>query len=314
MGNYTNLTSKEAKEILTFYSLGELLDISPLSLGISNSNFKLTTSKNGLENDYLLKISNDKNQEELIGEQQILDYLQKIKFSFSICPLSNLKDNKIFTYKNYIGAVFPFIKGHPPTPGNKTCQEIGRALALLHSTKPPEENILRKHQQIGFEAPHIFNFQQNEKCPKEYKEYFHKIFPKNLRPFMEMTFQEGIIHGDLYYDNTLFRGDELVTLLDFEQSGIGPLILDIGISISGSCLNDNQIELSLIDSFLKGYESIRILPDNEKFHLNTSILLGLFSISLWRIFRFKFGKLDPKRTNSYLELLEKANHFYQLVK
>ena len=81
MGNYTNLSSDEVKEILSDYSLGKFLELTPLSLGISNSNFKLTVTKNNIKNDYLLKISNDKNHEELIGEQKILEYLNQENFS-----------------------------------------------------------------------------------------------------------------------------------------------------------------------------------------------------------------------------------------
>ena len=313
MGNYTNLSSDEVKEILSDYSLGKFFELTPLSLGISNSNFKLTVTKNNIKNDYLLKISNDKNHEELIGEQKILEYLNQENFSLSLCPLPNNKGKKVFYYKDHFGVMFPFINGHPPEPGPSTCQEIGKALALLHKMKTPKDRQLREHKQIGYEASYIANFQDDKKCPQEYKDYYKKIFPNNLEAFISNSFQEGIIHGDLYYDNTLFKNDKLVALLDFEQSGIGPLILDIGISISGSCLKKGQIDYSLVESYVKGYETVRALPENEKKHLNNSILLGLFSISLWRIFRFKYGALDPAKKNSYIELLEKANQFYKLI-
>lgn len=314
MGNYTNLSPDEVKEILSDYPLGKFIELAPLSLGISNSNFKLTVARNNVTNDYLLKISDDKNHEELIGEQKILEYLNQENFSLSLCPLPNKEGKKVFFYKDHFGVIFPFINGHPPKPGHSTCQEIGRALALLHKMKTPKNCKLREHKQIGYEASYIASFQDDKKCPQEYKDYFKKIFPNNLEGFMRTPFKEGIIHGDLYYDNTLFKNDKLVALLDFEQSGIGPLILDIGISISGSCLKKGQIESSFVESYIKGYESVRTLPENEKKYLNNSILLGLFSISLWRIFRFKYGALDPAKEDSYLELLEKANKFYQLIK
>ena len=68
-------------------------------------------------------------------------------------------------------------------------------------------------------------------------------------------FPAGVIHGDLYFDNSLFKNGKIVTLIDFEQSGRGRFILDLGIAISGSCLNRDKsnIDLNLLENFLKGY-------------------------------------------------------------
>ena len=96
MGNYTNLSPDEVKEILSDYPLGQFIELAPLSLGISNSNFKLTVARNNVTNDYLLKISDDKNHEELIGEQKILEYLNQENFSLSLCPLPNNEGKKVF--------------------------------------------------------------------------------------------------------------------------------------------------------------------------------------------------------------------------
>ena len=82
-----------------------------------------------------------------------------------------------------------------------------------------------------------------------------------------------------------------------------------GISISGTSLSNGKVSLSLIEKFIEGYEKERPLSQLERASLNSFILLGLFSISLWRIYRFKFGELDSKKADSYLELLERASNF-----
>ena len=64
-----------------------------------------------------------------------------------------------------------------------------------------------------------------------------RIFPERLQDIPYDDFPVGVIHGDLYFDNSLFDAGELVTLIDFEQSGRGRHILDLGIAISGSCLD-----------------------------------------------------------------------------
>ena len=58
MASYTQIEIHEAQEILKLYGLGEIKKITPLSLGISNSNYKVEL----IDHKILLKISNDKNK------------------------------------------------------------------------------------------------------------------------------------------------------------------------------------------------------------------------------------------------------------
>ena len=311
MGYYTNLTLSEVQDILKIYSLGEVKEITPLSYGISNSNFKVLVINNSQSKPFLLKISNDKNKSELNEEQEILHFLKKAGFPLSISPLKTIDQATIFSYKNYIGAIYPFVEGITPKPEKETCFQIGKALGKLHSLKKESFSNynIRKHKTIGFELPFISNFVLDKDCPPKFKEYFWDLFPKGIDSLINEPFEEGIMHGDLYYDNTLFKDKNIITLLDFEQAGLGPLILDLGISISGTSLIDGKISTSLAEKFVEGYEKERLLSSIEKKSLNSFILLGLFSISLWRIYRFKFGELDSKKADSYIELLERASSF-----
>ncbi len=310
MGTFTNLTTNEANEILSLYGLGPLESMKALGLGISNSNFKVKLKDRFI----LLKVSDDKGEKELIGEQKILHYLKAKKFPYSICPIPLTSGETIYHYQGMIGAIFEFLEGIPPGPSDDTCYEIGQVLALLHSLKKDQCFLeLRPHEEVGFGATEVIDYINQKNCPEDFKELFHKIFPDSLQGWQGEKFAEGVIHGDLYYDNTLFHNNRLNVVLDFEQSGRGKLLFDIGISISGTCLEKGTIGLRLIDSFLMGYESIRPLPKAEKEYLNQAILLALFSIALWRIKRFKEGNLDRSREDSYQELLSRALTFFNLL-
>ncbi|MBY0415742.1 MAG: phosphotransferase, partial [Bdellovibrionales bacterium] len=132
--------------------------------------------------------------------------------------------------------------------------------------------------------------------------------------FMMASFSKGIIHGDLYYDNTLFDNNKISTVLDFEQAGIGEYILDLGISISGTCLEKGRVITPLVNSYLMGYESVKVMTSNEKEFLDQAIILGLLSISLWRIKRFYEKNLNPLMKNSYQDLLVRALHYFEMRK
>jgi homoserine kinase type II len=307
MASYTQLTIASTNEILELYGLTKALKLTPLSLGISNSNYRVDLKDKSV----LLKISNDKNQKELQEEQEILLYLNSCQYPYSLAPVKLLNGSVVYTYKNYFGVVYPFVDGIPPGPSDYTCEEVGKALAKLHTIPHRPDNLakLRRHEVVGFGAKEIINYLLNSNCPNDFKSSFLDFFPDKLDRFLSEKFETGLIHGDLYYDNTLFHHNNLATVLDFEQAGIGEYILDLGISISGTCLEKGNIIAPLVQSFLRGYEKFRPLKENEKKYLNTSIILGLLSISLWRIKRFREGNLNPQLADSYRDLILKATHF-----
>jgi homoserine kinase type II len=305
VGDYTKLSVNDASDILNLYGFGPATELKSLSLGISNSNYQVTVG----EKKYLLKVSNDKGQSDLEQEMEVLLYLSSKEFVYSLTPYQTKDGKGVYNWKDCFGVLFPFVEGIAPGPCDITCFEIGRGIALLHKTDSTNAK-LRAHNEVGFGGVEIAKYLESENCPSDFKELVLYFFPDSLESFNKLELEKGVIHGDLYYDNTLFDENHLAVILDFEQTGIGEYLFDLGISISGTCLEKGRINKSLIKSYLEGYESVRPLPEVEKENLNAAIVVGLLSIALWRIKRFKEGNLNPLMANSYTELLNKAKLFW----
>ena len=312
MASYTQITLNDAEEILKLYGRKNVKKCTPLSLGISNSNYRVDLA----DETVLLKISNDKNQEQLADEQAILVYLKERGYAYSLKPFPLSTGKFIYTYGQYFGVLYPFVQGIPPGPSDYTCQEVGRAIAELHTLKhdPIEMKKLRRHESVGFGPKEILDYVASPSCPADFKQGFEDLFSDRLSGFMSADFATGIIHGDLYYDNTLFDHNKISTVLDFEQAGIGEYVLDLGISISGTCLEKGMVITPLVNSYLMGYESVRPLTTVEKKFLDQAIILGLLSISLWRIKRFYERNLNPLMKNSYRDLLVRALNYFEMKK
>jgi homoserine kinase type II len=259
----------------------------------------------------VFKISDDKSEMDLLEEVKLLEYLKSQNFPYSIYPLHQTDGSILYHLKNKVGLIFDLIEGKIPVPSEKTSEKIGKSIASLHNLKTDPR--LRPYDSVGFGAKKIIQYTQQENCPEDFLHLFEKTFTDRLKAFSEQIFPTALIHGDLYFDNTLFDPDgNLLAILDFEQAGIGPIILDIGISISGSCLENGKVSRKFMEAYLKGYESVRKLAKLERDFLNEAVLVGLFSISLWRIKRFKEGNLDPTREDSYKDLLIMAKEFKDL--
>ncbi|MCB9095991.1 MAG: phosphotransferase [Halobacteriovoraceae bacterium] len=305
MASYTKLDRQDIDAILELYQLPGALRITPQGHGISNSNYEIQ-----LENSQkiLLKVSNDKDLEALQEEQNILMHLHQNGYLLSLNPLLTSDKQPVYQHKGHIGVIYPYVEGHVPHITEESCQEIARSLAKLHHV--PGSSQIRSCTKVGFDLKKIFEYTQTKQCPEFFRTSFHKVFSdQEIKDYLNEKFAMGIIHGDLYYDNTMFNNDKIVKIIDFEQSGIGEYILDIGISISGTCLDNGVLKQNLIDAYLQAYNEIRPLPDSERKFMNMAISIGLFSISLWRIKRFYEGNLDKSRSDSYQELIARALQF-----
>ncbi|MBH46720.1 MAG: hypothetical protein CME71_00960 [Halobacteriovorax sp.] len=304
MGDYTRLDISKAQEILRLYHDKDLAELIPLSLGISNSNYKIVLA--GGEQ-LLLKVSNDKDHLQLLAEQSILSLLAELRYPYSLRALNTKSGDTVYNYQDYYGVIYPFIEGIPPGPSDVTCAEIGRALAKLHSLNFDSSiHSARSHEDVGFGPFKIKEYAASSTAQKYFVDAFERVFPEGVDHLASTDLATGLIHGDLYYDNTLFQNENIAAVLDFEQAGIGEFILDLGISISGTCLEKGLLHPGLIKSYISGYEEVRPLPENEKKLLTDGICLGLFSIALWRIKRFTEGGLNPVLKDSYKDLLNKA--------
>lgn len=311
MGAYTKLNQEEVKNILNLYGLKGLSQLTPMTHGISNSNYLLEIDNKK----YILKVSNDKNSDQLKQEQLILGIIGESGLNNIVNSIPLTSGEHVYEYENYYGVIYPFVDGTVPNINKKTCYKIGSALGKLHINCSKVENTnARYFDEVGHSVGHILSYVKLPHAQKKYIEYFERFNTQDFIDFTQELFPQGIIHGDLYFDNTLVNKSDEIILLDFEQSGIGEFILDIGISISGTCLNeDNEINPKLVNEFISGYQEQRNLSQTELKYLNTSIILGLFSIALWRIDRFNHKKIVSSKDESYLELLERAIKFKETL-
>ncbi len=305
MGVYSNITIEDVNDILKHYQVDQAVEFSATTQGISNSNFKVKLKSGSF---LLLKISNDKTIKQLENEQQILLTLKKYNFSFAIPPLETIMGKPIYTHGDYYGVVFHFVPGLPPIVSQSSIKQLGMSLGLLHSIDIHKDDLqsIRQHEVVGHNGLSIAEFCLSNKCPDDFKEVYNNLFPKGLEDLPYDFLPAGIIHGDLYYDNSLFNEGKIITLIDFEQAGVGRFILDVGIAISGSCLDGDKVDEGLMKAFLEGYLERRKMTHLESEYLYTAIIIGFLSIALWRIERFYEGKLDESKRFNYRELLRRA--------
>jgi homoserine kinase type II len=94
-----------------------------------------------------------------------------------------------------------------------------------------------------------------------------------------------VVHGDLFRDNVLWQGQELVALLDFESAFHGPFLYDVLVTMAAWCYRD-AFDLELAKALAEGYGAERPLEAHEKRALRVEGALGMLRFATTRITDF----------------------------
>ncbi len=266
------LSKNEIKHIFQEYALGEVQKTTRITKGYANANFKVETTR-GI---YLLKVYLAKELHQIEYETQLLERLQKEGFPVAY-PILNRSGNYIYKSSLGNGVVFHFLEGNEPRVNLQTVGEIGKAVAQLNSLK--DVKTFKRYNLLGWEACKDLALKAAtiEGSYQPVAAYFAKqnaVFEE----VMDLPFPEGLVHNDVFTDNTIFEGNRFKALIDFEFACVDRLLVDIGTAINGFCFRNNRLDFDLLKVFLEAYQEVRPLSDLEKEWLPNFIHWGVHAM------------------------------------
>jgi Ser/Thr protein kinase RdoA (MazF antagonist) len=100
----------------------------------------------------------------------------------------------------------------------------------------------------------------------------------STRTLTKETSAFGLIHGDLHYENVLFRRGE-ARAIDFDDCGWGFHLYDLAVVLCE--LESRPRYKALRDALLDAYAQIRPLPEDHAIHLRAMSVLRRMQILLW---------------------------------
>jgi homoserine kinase type II len=257
MAVYTELSKNFLEELVDDYSFGRITNVIGIPEGSVNTNYLLETAKGK----FLVRIDEVKGESEVRREIDLLAFLRKHTFP---CP-HPLQDRMgrfyrdydtkcVSIYRYHEGRVLPVMRLRPTQ-----LETIGRTLGELHVIgKGYKKGI---DNRFSFERIADLYLSVRNRLPN----YFRKITRtledeiEYLTRYLEGKLPKGIIHGDLFADNLLFRGERLTAMLDFEAACRGKFIFDIATAVNALCFVDGGYSLDRFRYLLHGYESVRTL-------------------------------------------------------
>ncbi|WP_171032787.1 homoserine kinase [Fodinibius saliphilus] len=270
-----------------------------MSAGFANENYKLTTDRGSV----LFRVVKQKDKHELTHELQLLDFLADHDFPAAY-PLPQENGSYINDDEHLI-VLYEFLEGEEPTLNELVAQEIGDAAGRLNALKEWQE--LERDNAITLEkCRRLIPFFTNKDAQLYPIFTYFEEETKALKSPLSTDLPTGIVHADLFTDNTVFKGDKLVGLIDFEEVCIDQLLFDVGIAINGFCYPNNKLNSNLLTELLNAYTQHRPLEPLERELLPWFIRWGAHSQIYWHL---RYGLLDhpnKKQLHRVQELIQRV--------
>ena len=303
MARYTALSPSELARIVAQYPIGMPLELEEVPGGFGNSNFKLTTT----DGEFLLKICDEKEPAELKMQISLLQHLCEYAYP-TVYPILT-RDQKPLTHET-VGSVmlYPFLQGEQPQSSPNTLARLGEALAKLHCI-PPIAGLPRFAMGISQMVPFFKEVQGTQFATHPFVESLRAQL-ESMQPQLNAPLPMGLLHGDLFLDNTLFDGDRMVAILDFEEGCYDSLLIDVGMTLIGCCYTpQHELNLKAACQFLDAYNAVRPLTESEWEHLDCFVHYAALSIAFWRFRQFNIRRPDAHRANTYQEMITRSEQW-----
>lgn len=172
-------------------------------------------------------------------------------------PKPDIHGNLLRYHEGKPYCLFPFIQGKHPIPTTAQAHEVGIHLARLHLCQiavATKKNVwdIGTMQQVAAKL-------NGSNWPEALS-----IARAALSVIQTRHLPSGLIHADLFPDNTLFIGDKLNGLIDFFFACHDAYAYDLAITLSSWSFNAQNRHLPDIENaILQGYQQVRPLTTDE---------------------------------------------------
>lgn len=305
MAPLTDVSRPELEAFLCRYDLGALAGYQPVEGGTVNTSFAIELAA---KNRVFLRIYEEQGRAGAEREASLLAHLAKNGVA-TPSPIPMQDGALVGELRGKPAALFPWVAGRmrcqaAVRPGDT--KKVGAALARLHLAGAGFERIEGR-----FDAPSLeLRLDQIARAPSP--ELASQAEPLRARlaswtARRDGSLPRGVIHGDLFRDNVLWDGDDIVALLDFESACDGTFAYDVMVAILSWCVGE-ALDASLARALVEGYESVRPLGEAERAGLLAEGCSAALRFTITRItdraMRGLTGPKDWRRFRMRLEALE----------
>jgi homoserine kinase type II len=281
MAVYTEVPFEEAAALLRTLNLGELTQLQGIKGGIENTNYFVTSERDGAVLEHVLTLF------ERLGFEQLPFYLHLMKHlagkGIAVPdPAATAQGDILHRVQGKPAAVVNKLRGKSELrPNASHCHAVGDMLARMHlagadfaMSQPNLRGLPWWNDTVPVVLPYL-SAAQADLIRSELAFQNHVAASPAYA-----ALPRGPIHADLFRDNVMFDGDELTGFFDFYFAGCDSFLFDIA-----GCLNDwcgaqsaddqdGAHEPERAQAFLAAYQAVRPLSAAERSLLGAMLRAG----------------------------------------
>ena len=290
MAVYTEVPFDEAAALLRTLNLGELTELRGIHGGIENTNYFVTTEREGRHETHVLTVF------ERLGFEQLPYYLHFMKHLAGKGipvpePAADAQGEILHRLQGKPAAVVNKLRGHSElAPTESHCRAVGDMLARLHlagrdfgMSQPNLRGLPWWNETVPVVLPHL-SASQNALIRTELAYQNHVAA---LPAYAALP--RGPVHADLFRDNVMFEDGELTGFFDFYFAGNDSFLFDLAVCLNDWCIrhstddSDGQHDAALAQAMVSAYQAVRPLNAAERCLLPAMLRAGALRFWLSRL-------------------------------
>jgi homoserine kinase type II len=292
MAVYTTLDRKTLASLAEDHNLGRLTKATGVPAGSVNTHYLLETRKGK----FFLKVDEVKSRQESQWEVLLLLFLRGQGF---VCPepLADRHGRYLHDFQGKAVSLYPLLPGRSFSEAALTplhVEQAGQVLASLHCIGQGYRKAI--DNRFSFDrAIEIYQTIRAE-LPSYFRHLIHILDDEvaHHQQYQEDRLPKGIIHGDLFADNLLFRGGKITGVLDFEAACSGKFIYDVATAVNALCYVDGHYLIERFEALLRGYQSARMLSLAEWDAFPNELRFSALRFTITRLKDFFLRPMDDR--------------------
>lgn len=304
MAVYTEVGFDEAAALILKLNLGELTELKGIQGGIENTNYFVTSQRDGQTLQHVLTVF------ERLGFDQLPFYLHLMKHLASRGipvpdPAADGRGEILHQLQGKPAAVVDKLAGRSQlAPEASHCAAVGAMLARMHLAGldfDRQQPNLRGLPWWNETVPVVLPFLTTEQSALIRSELAYQNHLAAQPAYQALP--RGPIHADLFRDNVMFDGDRLCGFFDFYFAGCDTFLFDIAVCLNDWCVShhaepalDGQHDAARAQALLSAYQSVRPLTAAER-----QLLPGLLRAGALRFWLSRLWDLHLPREAALLQ-------------
>ena len=310
----TPFKGNEFVAIFSQYDLGALIHSRAIELGTVQTNYFIQST----QGKYVFRYFETRSRESVLFERDLLLHLTKHQFP---CPtqVKNSQGTIVGMYGNKPYVIFDFIEGE--AIGNPSAHHWQQLIQKAAELQQITQDFYSKYSSFrwNYDADLCLRLARDEATRINTPSAHAKLawLTRELTTIdLPSTIPRGICHCDFHYSNTLFQGNQLVALLDFDDANYTFLQFDL-VGLIEYCAwprTAGKLDLSKARDVVQEYMKHRQLSPIEQHHLYDVYKLSILFDCVWYFSRGASDHFLEKRKIESLDNLGRQRFFNELFR